>query len=54
MVIELNAKPGLSIQLANICGLKNKLKLVNRIIDKNHSPLERIQNALKIYEVNNT
>lgn len=49
MVIELNARPGLSIQLANICGLNTRLKQINKIFDKNHSPSDRIQSSLSAF-----
>lgn len=35
MVFELNARPGLAIQIANMCGLRDRLELVKKINIKN-------------------
>ncbi len=43
MMLELNARPGLAIQIANGIGLIDRLKLVDKKFPKNLSPEERIE-----------
>jgi alpha-L-glutamate ligase-like protein len=42
LILELNARPGLNIQIANKCGLQPRLDAVNRAIDSLHSVSERV------------
>lgn len=44
MVLELNARPGLSIQIANGCGLLPRLRHIERMIENNvtHTRQERV------------
>lgn len=42
MMLELNARPGLAIQIANASGLKKALKKIDKFYPKNLSPEERI------------
>ncbi|MCU4676297.1 alpha-L-glutamate ligase-like protein [Catenovulum sp. 2E275] len=46
LVLELNARPGLSIQVANGCGLKPRLKQIERIQHKRNA-LHRVEYAQK-------
>ena len=47
MMLELNARPGLAIQIANGCGLSRKLKLVDKCYPKGLSAEERVEFVLK-------
>jgi len=42
MLLELNARPGLAIQIANGEGLRKRLDLVDSVAHKGHTPQERI------------
>ncbi len=48
LLLELNARPGLSIQLANMIGLHKRLSLFNDISIAGLSPKERVKKALAI------
>jgi alpha-L-glutamate ligase-like protein len=48
LLLELNARPGLSIQLANMIGLRQRLSLFKDIPIPGLSPKERIKKALEI------
>ena len=41
LILEMNARPGLNIQIANRTGLKRRLERVDEIYDRNSSPAER-------------
>ena len=47
MMLELNARPGLAIQIANATGLKSAIKKIDKYYPKNLSPEERIDFLLK-------
>ncbi|MES0873036.1 alpha-L-glutamate ligase-like protein [Sinimarinibacterium thermocellulolyticum] len=42
LILELNARPGLSIQIANRIGLRSRLELIDREADRKASPEARI------------
>lgn len=48
LLLELNARPGLAIQLANMIGLKKRLLLFKNENPSGLSPEERVQKALEI------
>lgn len=41
LILEMNARPGLNIQIANGCGIKGRLELIDRHYDASASPAER-------------
>ena len=41
LILEMNARPGLNIQIANRAGLKSRLRLIDERFDENASPAER-------------
>ena len=45
MLLELNARPGLSIQVANQAGLLHRMEAAQRIIEQTDDPAERIRLA---------
>jgi len=47
MLLELNARPGLAIQIANDIGLSDRLKKVDEVVDEHLSIKERIEFSLK-------
>jgi len=48
MMLELNARPGLAIQIANGAGLKKNLKIIDKLIKKNnYTAQERLEFSLK-------
>jgi len=48
MMLELNARPGLAIQIANGSGLKNNLKKIDKLVKKNNfTAEERLEFSLK-------
>ncbi|MCH2206042.1 MAG: alpha-L-glutamate ligase-like protein [Lentisphaerales bacterium] len=49
LILELNARPGLSIQIANGCGLWNRLKLIDEESKKKRHPDERVAFAVKAF-----
>ena len=49
MVLELNARPGLAIQIANQCGLRNVLKRVERDFPRGLSFKERVEYVLSTF-----
>ena len=49
MVLELNARPGLAIQIANQCGLRNVLKRVEKDFPRGLSFKERVEYVLSTY-----
>ncbi len=48
LVLELNARPGLSIQNANRCGLKRRLEVIEAMDLKNVSSAERVAIAVEL------
>lgn len=48
LVLELNARPGLSIQNANQCGLKKRLQAIDKIDIENMSISEKVKIALEL------
>ena len=48
MVLELNARPGLSIQNANQCGLKRRLEVIEAMDLENVSSAERVAIAVEL------
>lgn len=48
LVLELNARPGLNVQLANDTGLLHKLRHVEAMSDIPESPAERVQYAQQV------
>ncbi len=48
MVLEMNARPGLSIQLANLAGLKKRLDLFARISPEGLGPEQHVMRSLEI------
>jgi len=47
LILELNARPGLAIQVANRCGLQHRLDKVDSVHQDLHSEQERIQYAME-------
>ena len=52
LVLELNARPGLAIQIANGKGLGNRLKAFEKTTHRKQSPLERINYSKKVFTEN--
>ena len=48
LVLELNARPGLSIQNANGCGLKNRLEAIEKMDLENSSFAKRVSVAIEL------
>lgn len=46
MMLELNARPGLAIQIANNCGLRNILRKIKKNYPMNLGPIERLDYIL--------
>ena len=51
MILELNARPGLAIQIANNCGLLPRLKKIEAISDKKLSVEQRIEYSVREFGV---
>lgn len=51
MLLELNARPGLAIQIANNAGLHTRLKEIDKVADEHLSVHERIEFSLKHFGV---
>jgi alpha-L-glutamate ligase-like protein len=45
LILEMNARPGLNIQIANGCGLKDRLMLIDRHHDASATPAMRAEFA---------
>jgi alpha-L-glutamate ligase-like protein len=41
LILEMNARPGLNIQIANGCGLAHRVRRIDEIFDAEHDPAER-------------
>ena len=41
LILEMNARPGLNIQIANCTGLANRVARIEEIYDVNATPAER-------------
>ena len=50
MILELNARPGLSIQIANGKGLSKRLQAFEKISHRKKSPKERVRISREIFE----
>ena len=46
MMLELNARPGLAIQIANLIGLSGRLKEIDKTYPQGLTPLERVDYVL--------
>ncbi|NDV25692.1 alpha-L-glutamate ligase-like protein [Desulfovibrio sp. JC010] len=46
LILELNARPGLAIQVANRCGLQHRLDAIDKIHQDLHTENQRIQYAM--------
>ena len=46
MMLELNARPGLAIQIANLVGLSRRLKEIDKHYPKGLGPIERVDYVL--------
>lgn len=49
LILEINARPGLAIQIANQCGLQDRLDRVENLPSIPSDPLERVQLALSLF-----
>lgn len=50
MVMEMNARPGLSIQVANQAGLRRRLEIFEPLLDSKKDYIERVDHAQKIIQ----
>jgi alpha-L-glutamate ligase-like protein len=49
MVLELNARPGLAIQMANAAGLEKRLRAIDDLPNHASDPQTRVQQALQLF-----
>lgn len=49
LILEMNARPGLNIQIANATGLKDRLRVVDEAFVENASPAERASFARSVF-----
>lgn len=42
LLLELNARPGLNVQIANQDGLRRRIEAIDPLAERSHSPLERV------------
>ena len=49
MLLELNARPGLSIQVANQCGLLHRMGVAREIVANTDDAAERIARAMESF-----
>jgi alpha-L-glutamate ligase-like protein len=49
LILELNARPGLNIQIANRCGLCSRLEVVDRLESRHKSPEQRVEWSCKTF-----
>ncbi len=49
MLLELNARPGLSIQVANQFGLLHRMKIARQIVAETDDPAERVARAMESF-----
>ncbi len=54
LILEMNARPGLNIQIANARGLKNRLELIDRHYDAGAAPAQRAAFARSNFSVDDT
>jgi hypothetical protein len=47
LILELNARPGLNIQLANRRGLRHRLEAIEALGDRHESPEQRVEWSLR-------
>ena len=52
LVLELNARPGLAIQIANGKGLGNRLKAFEKITHRKQSPQKRVEHSKEVFANN--
>jgi predicted ATP-grasp superfamily ATP-dependent carboligase len=45
LILEMNARPGLNIQIANCTGLSTRVARIDEIFDADAAPVERAQTA---------
>ncbi len=45
LILEMNARPGLNIQIANCAGLTHRVKIIDEIFDANADPVNRARIA---------
>jgi glutathione synthase/RimK-type ligase-like ATP-grasp enzyme len=52
LLLELNARPGLAIQIANNAGLAPRIRAVDSLRPRffRESPLERVQRAISLFD----
>ncbi len=48
LLLELNARPGLNVQIANQDGLRRRIKAVDPLAERSHSPEERVALAREL------
>jgi hypothetical protein len=41
LILEMNARPGLNIQIANCCGITDRISRIDELIDPKHEPATR-------------
>ena len=49
MLLELNARPGLAIQVANQCGLRHRLEVAREIADSTDDQARKIELARQAF-----
>ena len=49
LILELNARPGLNIQLANRLGLRHRLEAIEALGDRHESPEQRVEWSLRTF-----
>jgi len=52
MILEMNARPGLNIQIANCTGLANRIARIEEIFDRNATPEQRARVARREFPAN--
>ena len=51
LILEMNARPGLNIQIANGCGIRSRLALIDAEFDSNATPADRAAFARQRFAV---
>jgi len=52
MILEMNARPGLNIQIANCTGLASRIARIEEIFDRNATPEQRARVARREFPAN--